>query len=292
MKKGLAGLSLAMLGVVVLLTAQDRSKKVYELIYEDIQVLKKQLLAIEEKQRRDAEEIRLLKDQLKELQNQVRTLLKDQAGLQEGIKTLPSHYQFLLDKIDQMNFTLARISEDLLLLKGQPPQPPTSEPGQAEQKAPPEDKKVAPKKKEAAAEEPKPATPPPSLSPQEVYNTAYSDYLQGNFDLAIDGFKIYRTSFPESPLADNALYWIGECSFSQANFEAAIEHFNELILNYPQSDKMAAAYLKKGFALAELGRKDEAIMVLKLLMGKYPLEEEARIAEAKLKDLVKNDERY
>ncbi len=292
MKKKRAGLGFAVLALTLFLTAQDRSKKVYELIYEDIQVLKKQLLAMEEKQSRDAAELRLLKEQLKEIQIQVKALQKDQAGLQESVKSIPTQYQFVLDKIDQMNTALARMSEDLLVLKAalaQPSPGSLATPGGAPT---PQEKKAPEKKKEALSAEQKPVETPPSLSPQEVYNTAYADYLQGNFDLAIDGFRIYRENFPESPLADNALYWIGECTFSQGHFEAAIEQFNDLILNYPQSDKIAAAYLKKGLALAELGKKEEAVMVLKLLMGKYPLEEEARIAQAKIKDLVGKDERY
>ena len=103
--------------------------------------------------------------------------------------------------------------------------------------------------------------------------------------MAMDGFKIYRESFPDSPLADNALYWIGECLFSQRKFSEAVDALNELIFNFPQGDKIAAAYLKKGLALAELGRKDEALVVFKLLTSKYPLEEEARIAQEKIKDL-------
>ncbi|MBM3284642.1 MAG: tetratricopeptide repeat protein, partial [Candidatus Aminicenantes bacterium] len=221
MKKGWTGVSLVFFVLFLVLAGQDKSKKVYELIYEDIQVLKKQLIAVEEKQNRDAAEIRLLKEQLRELQNQVRALQRDHAGLQEGIKSIPSHYQFLLDKIDQMNFVLARISEDLLVLKGAPAQPSTPVPVPAGEQPVPGEKKAPDQKKETPAAGPKPAGPPLALSPQDLYNTAYADYLQGNFDLAIDGFKIYRDNFPESPLADNALYWIGECYFSQRNFEAA-----------------------------------------------------------------------
>ena len=46
---------------------------------------------------------------------------------------------------------------------------------------------------------------------------AYNDYLKGNFDLAVEGFKMYREQFPASPLADNALYWIGECATARGS---------------------------------------------------------------------------
>jgi tol-pal system protein YbgF len=124
------------------------------------------------------------------------------------------------------------------------------------------------------------------MSPQEAYSVAYNDYLKGNYDLAVESFKLYRQQFPESPLADNALYWIGECRYSQRMFEEAIDAFDELVMTYPQGDKAAAAYLKKGLSFIELGRKPEALAALKLLVAKYPLEEEARIAQDKIRELT------
>jgi tol-pal system protein YbgF len=286
MKKTLTGiLLLSFLQLVSF--GQDKSKKAYELIYEDVQVLKKQILALEDKLERNAVGIEALKSLVREVQTQIRLLQTDQSNVQEGIKNIPSQYQFLLDKIEQMNLLLTRISEDLLTMKGTPLQP--QAPGQ-ETKAgqpPAVEKKQPERKKEPQPTEQKPVVPPSSsLSPQETYKAAYADYLKGNYELAIDGFKIYRENFPDSPLADNSLYWIGECYYSQKKFEQAIEQFNDLIFNYPQGDKVAAAYLKKGLGLAELGRKDEALVVFKLLASKYPLEEESRMAQEKIKELA------
>lgn len=279
MSKSLAGI-LAVVLCWPLSFGQDKSKKAYELIYEDIQVLKRQLLVLEEKLDRNAADIESLKIQVGDLQSLVKLLQADQGNVQEGIKNVPSQYQFLLDKIEQANQLLAKISEDLLTMKGGPAAAPVPGHEAKEKAAAPVDKKPAEQKLQLP-----PAVPSTSLSPQEVYNTAYADYLKGNFDLATDGFKIYRDNFPDSPLADNALYWIGECFFSQRKFSEAIDEFNDLILDYPQGDKIAAAYLKKGLALAELRRKDEALVVFKLLLSKYPLEEEARIAQEKIKEL-------
>jgi len=283
MNKKRAGFLLLFL-VPTLLAGQDRSKKAYELIYEDVQILKKQLLALEEKSGRTAEAIEGLKSQLRELQVLIRLLQSDQSVVQEGVRNIPSQYQFVLDKLDQVNLALTRMAEDLLALKGSPPQPAAgaeAKEGVSAEKKGGEEKKPSPLEKKAAPPNPAATT----LSPQEVYNAAYADYLKGNFDLAIEGFKVYRDAFPDSPLADNALYWIGECLFSQRKFDPAIEEFNGLILNYAQSDKIAASYLKKGLALAELGRKDEALVTLKLLIGKYPMDEESRIAQEKIKEL-------
>ncbi len=279
MKRKLVG-TVVLILLPALLAAQDRSKKAYELIYEDIQVLKKQVLAMEEKLGQNVEAIELMKVQIRELQTMVRQLQADQANVQSGLRNIPTQYQFVLEKLDQVYALLSKMSENLLMGRGQPVQP--TEPGQESKETPPPEQKT-----EAPAEtkaEP-PTAPAVSLSPQDVYNSAYADYLKGSFDLAVDGFKIYRENFPDSPLSDNALYWIGECYFSQKKYDQAVTEFNDLILNFPQSDKIAAAFLKKGLALAELGRKEEAIVTLKLLMSKYPLEEESRIAQEKVKEL-------
>jgi tol-pal system protein YbgF len=283
MPKFLAGV-LALVLCCPLSFGQDKSKKAYELIYEDVQVLKKQLLVLEEKIDRSAADLESLKAQVLDLQSLIKVLQADQGNIQEGFKNIPSQYRFLLDKIDQVNQLLAKISEDLLTMKGAPAPAPGQE-AKEKPAAPVEKKPTEQKAPVPPAEQKPPAVTPTSLSPQEVYNTAYADYLKGNFDLATDGFKIYRDNFPDSPLADNAVYWIGECLFSQRKFSEAVDEFNNLILNYPQGDKIAAAYLKKGLSLVELRRKDEALVVFKLLIGKYPLEEEARIAQEKIKEL-------
>ncbi|MCJ7587994.1 MAG: tetratricopeptide repeat protein [Candidatus Aminicenantes bacterium] len=272
--------------------ADNKEKKAYELIYEDVQLLKRKLALVETKLDQNAEDIRALQAQVKDFIDQWKLAQGAQAGLKEDLKALPSQYQVLADKLELISLQLARVSEDLLTLRpaaAAAATPETAGPNKADKKEP--DKKPEPDKaaKEAAG---RVASPLTNLSPQEVYNTAYTDYLKGNFDLATEGFRIYREQFQESPLADNALYWIGECSFSQKKFEEAIGHLDEMILNYPQSDKIAAAYLKKGLSLMEMGRKEEAISVFKLLVGKFPLENETKVAQQKIKDLISEDERY
>jgi tol-pal system protein YbgF len=272
-----------------LLASQDRSKKAYELIYEDIQALKKQVSVLEEQTGQAAAGVEALRSELSELRAMVKTLQGDQAALSESVRTVPSQYNYLLDRIGQINLALDKIAQDILVIKGGQPQAPGAGPESKPGSPPAADKKSAEARKETPAKPAPPAAPQPqptNLSPQEVYNTSYTDYLKGNFELAIDGFKMYRESFPDSPLADNALYWIGECHYSLGKFPEAIEDFNDLILNYPQSDKIAASYLKKGLALAELKKKDEALVVFRLLVSKFPLDEEAKIAQEKIKELA------
>lgn len=290
MLKRFIGLFLVVL-LLVCSARAEKSKKAYELIYQDVQILKQQILQLTEKIKTNTQDIETIKKQLGEILTQLKLFQREQASIKEDLKTVPTQYQILLEKLDEMSLQLIKIVEELLVLKSASshPPPPQEEKTEEEQ-ATPESQPTEEQEKESKEE--KAQLPAVSLSPQEVYNMAYSDYLKGNFQLAIDGFKIYKEQFSESPLADNAQYWVGECYFSQEKFEEAIEEFNDLILNYPHGDKISSAYLKKGLSLLELGKKEEALSVFKLLVSKYPLSEETKLAQEKIKELIQENERY
>jgi tol-pal system protein YbgF len=279
-----------LLGVLTLAAAgQDKSKKAIELVYDDVQVLKQQVQELRARLDQNAEEIRAIQDQLKAVADLVRQSMTGQAGLLEGLRAVPAQYQDIVRKIDQLTLELQKIAADLAAARlpqavtaAVPAETPAEAGAQPAGQAPPKTP-LETKPKPAPAQ---PAPPPPTTSPQEAYSMAYNDYLKGNYDLAIDSFKLYRAQFPGSPLADNALYWIGECRYSQRKFEEAVDAFDELILTYPQGDKAAAAHLKKGLSFVELGKKPEALAALKILVAKYPLEEESKIAQDKIRELT------
>jgi tol-pal system protein YbgF len=261
-----------------------QEKKVYELIYQDVQLLRQKIIQMENKLEQNQTEIQSIKDYLAEMLKLIQIINREQAELGAEQKKIPAQYQLLLEKLDGMSDQFARMSEDLLVLKSAAFPAEGQEAGEIDENLPPS--------KEAAQESELSETGEedlfpiaPDLSPREVYDMAYSDFRKGNFLLAIEGFSIYLEQFPDSPLADNAKYWIGECFFSQEKYSEAIDHFNELFINFPQSDTLPAAYLKKGLSLIELDKKEEALSVFKLLITKYPLEDEARIAQEKIKEL-------
>ena len=267
--------------------AQDRSKKAYELMYEDVQLLKLQTQRIEKKLDQAAADLKTLGALVTELVGQFREYQKFQARNQEGWSEIPGQVRSLQEQLSQIESRLMQLAEDIQSLKAPPVAPeagagdPGTKPAPGEKAAP---AVTAPGKKPAT--EPAAKTVPPSgQSPQEVYQAAMADYSKGNLELAEDGFSLYREMDPESPRADNALYMIGECRYGRKKYTPAIEAFDDVILNYPMSDKIAAAYLKKGFALAEMKKKTEAVAALRLLVSKYPLEEEARQAQQKIKEL-------
>ncbi len=267
----------------------DKKKKTYELVYQDVQLLRQQFLQLKEQIDRNTEDINFIKNQLKELLNLAKNLQTEQASLKEEQRRIPAQSQILLEKLEGLSLQLIKLSEELIELKRASLPPEEQQKIQstdAQQKPPPSGKKAEKTDEESAS------PPTELLSPTEVFNMAYSDYRNGNFELAIDGFKMYREKFPESPLVDDSLYWIGECYFSQKKYGQAIEQFNELILNYSSGDKIPAAYLKKGISLMEIGKTQEALTAFKILISKFPLEEETKIAQQKIKEIRSKNEGY
>ncbi len=152
---------------------------------------------------------------------------------------------------------------------------------------------------------PRPATPPPrgdsGPQPADVYQTAYIDFSKGNSPLAIQGFREFLRRFPESDLAGNAQYWIGEAYFSLARgyaaqgqadkvtpaLEQAVQEFRKVIVNYPRGEKVPTALYKEALALLELKQPSLAEARLQYLLDHFPQAEEAPLARDRLAALKK-----
>ncbi|HYC93291.1 MAG TPA: tol-pal system protein YbgF [Thermoanaerobaculia bacterium] len=125
----------------------------------------------------------------------------------------------------------------------------------------------------------------PAGNPMETYNAALRDYQRGNYDLAIEGFREFLDASPQSELADNAAYWIGESLFSQKKYRDAIQQFDSVVNSYPRSDKVPGALLKKGFAYISVGERAQGVVQLQYVLHEHPRSQEAALARQRLKQL-------
>ena len=126
---------------------------------------------------------------------------------------------------------------------------------------------------------------PVSENPMEVYQAAYRDYQRGNYDLALAGFRDFLVRYPESELAANAEYLIGESLYSQKKYSEAIEEFNRVVNKYPKSDKAPGALLKKGYAYLAINDRPRAIVQFQYVVHEYPNSRESALAKDRLKQL-------
>ncbi|MCX8160641.1 MAG: tol-pal system protein YbgF [Candidatus Saccharicenans sp.] len=265
------------LGLILFSPVSGQSKKTYELMYEDIQALKLQVQELSALLKKNQADLQELKDQVKLLGDLIRKTQAEQVSLKEDFRNFPVQFQLLNSKLEEVQFQTALLNDILQAIQNLTP------PARVEEKTGKTAKPQPGKSEPQPAETKKPATV--NIPAQEMYNNAYGDYLKGNYSLAIDSFKLFLQQYPNTPLSDNALYWIGECYYSQEQYQQAIDAFNEVLISYPAGDKVPAAYLKKGMSLVQLGRKDEALATFKLLVAKYPTQEEARLAQQKINEL-------
>jgi len=126
---------------------------------------------------------------------------------------------------------------------------------------------------------------PASENPMEVYQAAYRDYQRGNWDLALAGFRDFLTRYPDSELAPNAEYWIGESLYSQKKYSEAIDQFNRVVDKYPKSDKAPGALLKKGYGYLAMNDRPRAIVQFQYVVHEYPNSRESALAKDRLKQL-------
>jgi len=125
----------------------------------------------------------------------------------------------------------------------------------------------------------------PAISADTLYQNALRDFSTGKYDLARQEFNDYVKNFPANDLASNAQFYLGEISYAQGDYQDAIAQYEIVIGNYPKSFKLAAAQLKKSFAEVELGMKSTGIRDLREIVRRFPGSDEARRAQAKLKEL-------
>jgi len=207
----------------------------------------------------------------RKLADQSAQLLKSNADIQADLQELRDQIQALQANLEATSQRLASLSNELAAtrerLGGLPMAPAALPTGVA-----------------AGAALPVPGAPAPgrTAEPAQLYNAAYEDYLRGNFDLAIQGFRDYASRYPSTDLADNALYWIGECYYSKKSFKEAIDAFTQLLNTYKTSDKAAAALLKKGLAYLELGDRSQAVINLQYVLYEHPGTKEAELARSRL----------
>jgi tol-pal system protein YbgF len=124
-----------------------------------------------------------------------------------------------------------------------------------------------------------------TATPEELYRSAYEDYMRGNYDLAEQGFRDYMERWPSTELTDNALYWIGECLDAQDEPAEALEVFTMVLDDYPTSDKAAAAQLKKGLLYLKMDDQAQGVVHLQYVVYEYPGTREADLARERLKSL-------
>jgi tol-pal system protein YbgF len=130
---------------------------------------------------------------------------------------------------------------------------------------------------------------PPNVSPQRTYDTAFSDYTGGQYDLAIVGFETFLKFFPRHTLADDAQLNIGNALYNAGKYREAVTAYQRVISDYQKSDSVPAAYYKMGQSYNQLKQPDLARKAYETLMETFPAAPEHTLAKQALERLGKGE---
>lgn len=214
-------------------------------------------------------------------------LLKTEADMQLALQELSQQIEQLQAQLEDTNYRLSELSQQIAATQQRIRAPLAGGEEEGDRTAP-QGAEGAEAEGAEAEESPGGGATPPGLGagdPRTLYETAYNDYLRGNYELAILGFRQYLQSFPDTDLSDNAVYWIGESFYSQGQHARAIQEYDNVLNRYPRSDRTAAALLKKGFSYLEAGQREAGVAELQDVLSRFPGSNEARLAEQRLRDL-------
>ncbi len=130
---------------------------------------------------------------------------------------------------------------------------------------------------------------PRGLTESVLFDAAMGYCRDGHYREAIMHFKYFLLSYPQSGLADNAQFWIGECYRAQHKLEEAIAAYQRVIDDFPGGNKVPRAMLHQGFAYLKIDDKANAKLVLGKLADELPMTEEAEIARTVLEREAKRE---
>ncbi len=199
-----------------------------------------------------------------ELNQTIQRSRQDEGGRADQ---LSGQIQALHDSVDELKARITKVTQQLDAIQNAQQNitaPPTGQPG-------------APTGPTGAVNQAPPA--------QSLYDNALRDYNSGNYQLASQEFGDYLKYYPNTDLAGNAQFYMGDVAYRQGNFEDAVKAYDTVIERYPDGNKAAAAQLKKGYALLELGQRQAGVRELNALITRYPKSIEATQARDRLKKL-------
>jgi tol-pal system protein YbgF len=118
------------------------------------------------------------------------------------------------------------------------------------------------------------------------YQAAFTMLKDGQYDRAIAAFQKFLASYPDSSLADNAQYWLGEAFYVNKSYPEAQSAFQRVMDKYPQSRKISDALLKIGYCRYEMKQWDSARQVLGQVVARFSDTPAGRLAQQRLEKMA------
>jgi tol-pal system protein YbgF len=126
-----------------------------------------------------------------------------------------------------------------------------------------------------------------SPAEQKAYQAALDQFKLGNYPLAVSAMQGFLVTYPGSPLASNAQYWVGMAYSGQRDYKNAIAAQRKLLAAWPDSAKAPDALLSIASAQETMGDRRAAQKTLEELIAKFPASSSAASAKQRLAAMAK-----
>ena len=213
----------------------------------------------------------------KKLQGSNEEVRDNQAALNAKLESILNQLQAINEKLNETNRRIKELESSGV--QGSAITNPASTDGAAEDNPGTNPRSVEP------SEPSKNQTIAGSPDEQQLFRDATAQYSKGEFEQALRGFQDLLDQYPNSRLAGDAQYMIGESYYGMKEYVDAVTEYDQVIKRYPDSDRIPGAHLKKAFSLTALGKKGQAVVELQQIVQRYPSSKEAQIARQRLAEL-------
>ncbi len=245
-------------------------------------------------------DLQLVQNERKAIRTQVANTGASIDGLQRKVQQLQGQIEELRHRLAQVSKQesgtgpqLRNLEERLVALEGQM-RSVRRRPGDGPDESalsglrPPTRSPTLPVPPRTPPSQPSTSTPSTNDTPecQDLYRGAVRLFQDQEYNPAIQEFRTFQRRCPESQMADDAQYWIGESHYVQNDYNRAILEFND-VLSYRRGDRVAAALLRQAQAFLAIGDKTDARLILQKLVSDHPSAAETVEAQTMLQTLVR-----
>lgn len=273
---------LATLAVPAMATAQNRE---HQQIFADMRILQEQTQLLRVAVAELVESLKAVNSRVDEQANLTRKLFADQ-GVEIG--GLTDNARILREKLDATTVTLSKdahemetirqelgnqrilLNQIITMLTAVAAPAVTTDPAAAGATGQPTGGPPVTTPPAGTVATPPPAMPPPPQNPQRAWDTAFGDYITGQFDMAIAGFQYYIETFPTSPDVPKARFHVAESHYGKGQNKEAVTAYEQVITLHKGTVWEADALFKQGLAYEKLGQPERAKANWELVRKTFP----------------------
>lgn len=124
----------------------------------------------------------------------------------------------------------------------------------------------------------------PSAKEQAAFNQAYTALVKQQYTQATTGFTNFLSTYPNSSLAADAHYWLGDLYLAQGQPDSASQQYRAVV-NTQSATKRPDAMVKLGTILLAYGDSAHAKQLFQQVVQQYPNSNAATQAQTRLKSM-------